>query len=96
MVLWLLCAGDCAPAQWLSDVVWRADSSDDSVVCLNGESHEEAIMSILIDGRIPRQNFIRKRPSEKVATIVINPPIEVLLDLSLILYPGKTVWPGLA
>ena len=48
-----------------------------SVVTMDGKSPHEAIVSILIDGKIPSQNFIRKRPGEKVATIVINPPIEV-------------------
>ena len=48
-----------------------------SVVGFNGESPNEAIVSLLVDGRIPRQNFIRKRPGEQVATLVINPSIEV-------------------
>ena len=48
-----------------------------SVVTTDGRSPYEAIVSILIDGKTPGQNFIRKRPGEKVATIVINPPIEV-------------------
>ena len=48
-----------------------------SVVTTDGQSPYEAIVSLLVNGRIPSQNFIRKRPGEKVATIVINPPIEV-------------------
>ena len=48
-----------------------------SVVTRDGNSPYEAIVSLLIDGKIPGQNFIRKHPGEKVATIAINPPIEV-------------------
>ena len=48
-----------------------------SMVTTDGQSPYEAIVSLLVNGIIPRLNFIRKRPGEKVATIVINPPIEV-------------------
>ena len=48
-----------------------------SVVGVDGESPNEAIVSILIDGKLPSHNFIWKRPGEKVATLILTRPIEV-------------------
>ena len=48
-----------------------------SVVGINGGSSDEAIVSLVVDGMLPRNNFLRKDPGEKVAMITLTPPIEV-------------------
>ena len=48
-----------------------------SVVGVNEDSPDEAIVSLLVDGKIPGENFLKKHPGEKVAMLTLTPPIEV-------------------
>ena len=51
-----------------------------SMVNADGESPNEAIVSLVVDGKLPRQHFIRKPPGNKVATLVFAPPMEVAAE----------------
>lgn len=48
-----------------------------SVVGVNGETTDEAIVSLLVDEKLPRSNFLSKPSGDKVAMITFTPPIEV-------------------
>ena len=48
-----------------------------SVVGVNGESPDEAIVSLLVDGKLPGSNFLRKHPGKQVSMITFTPPIKV-------------------
>ena len=58
-------------------IVRMALSVVGSVAGANGESPDEAIVSLLVDGTIPRSNFLRKQAGEQVSMITFTPPIEV-------------------
>ena len=48
-----------------------------SIVDADGESKSEAIVSLLVNGRLQPHAYVRKHKSQQVATLTLIPPVQV-------------------